>query len=149
MSIALQDALFFPVIAPAAIVDNASFTTNEIDTVQNGVKYDHVTIIVHIGALDIAMTALKVQESDTTGSGFADITGTVGGTDFTLPTATDDNKVVVFSVNCTNRKRYLDLVATGGDGATGTYASAIAILTRGKRGPTTATLKNLLAEVVV
>lgn len=147
--IALQDAYYFNVISPAAIVDDASWTTNEIDTVVDGVKYDHCTIIFQLGATDIAMAALKVQESDTTGSGFADITGTVGGTAFDLPSATDDNKIVVFSVNLTNRKRFLDLVATAGNGAAGTYASATAILTRGKRGPTTATLKGLLAEVVV
>lgn len=147
--IALQDALYFNVISPAAIVDNASFTTNEIDTVVDGVKFDHVTIVFQLGATDIAMAALKLQESDTAGSGHADVTGAVGGTNFDLPTADDDDKIVVFSVNCTNRKRFLDLVATAGNGSLGTYASAVAILTRGKRGPTTAALKNLLAEVVV
>jgi hypothetical protein len=128
-------------------VDNTSWTTEEIDTVINGVKYDRMTIIFSLGASDIAMAALKLQSSDTAGSGHADVTGAVGGTDFTLPTDGDDNKHVVFHVNCT--KRYYDLVATAGNGSLGTYASAIAILQQGKRGPTTAALRGVLAEVVV
>ena len=143
----LQDAYIFQVIAPTAIVDNASWTTAEIDTVVDGVKYDRMTIIFSLGAMDIAMAALKLQASDATGTGFEDVTGAVGGTNFTLPIATDDNKHVVFHVNCI--KRFYDLVATGGDGSAGTYASAIAILHRGKRGPTTAALRGVLAEVVV
>lgn len=136
----LHNAKFAQVIAPAAITDNASFTTVEIDTVD----YDYATIIVNIGATDIAMTALKVQESDTSGSGMADITGADldGGTDIdgsttALPSATDDNKLVVIQIDLRARKRYLDLVATAGNGSTGTYASAVCILSRGAVAPDT------------
>ena len=128
---ALHCAKFQQVIAPVAIVDNASWTTVEIDTL----GYNYATIIVNIGATDIAMAALKVQESDTSGSGFADISGADcdGGTDIdgstaALPSATDDNNVVVFQVNLRGRKRYLDLVATAGNGAAGTFASAVVVL---------------------
>jgi hypothetical protein len=48
-----------------------------------------------------------------------------------VPSATDDNKVYVVEVDCKDVERYLDLVATAGDGAAGTYLSAIAILSRG------------------
>ena len=112
-------------------LSNASWTTVEIDTL----GYNYATIIVNIGATDIAMAALKVQESDTSGSGFADISGADcdGGTDIdgstaALPSATDDNNVVVFQVNLRGRKRYLDLVATAGNGAAGTFASAVVVL---------------------
>lgn len=128
---ALHCSKFFQVISPAAIVDNASYTTNEIDTL----GYNYATIIVNIGATDIAMAALKVQESDTSGSGFVDISGADcdGGTDIdgstaALPSATDDDSLVVIQINMQGRKRYLDLVATAGDGAAGTYASAVCIL---------------------
>ena len=128
---ALHCSKFQQVIAPVAIVDNASWTTVEIDTL----GYNYATIIVNIGATDIAMAALKVQESDTSGSGFADISGADcdGGTDIdgstaALPSATDDNNVVVFQVNLRGRKRYLDLVATAGNGAAGTFASAVVVL---------------------
>lgn len=126
------------VINPAAILDDASATTNEIDTL----GYDYCTIYVQVGATDIAVAALKVQESDTSGSGFADISAlTASGTtgDGRLPTATDDNKVFAFFIDLRKRKRYLDLVATAGNGSTGTYLSAIAVLSRAKESPSSST----------
>ena len=73
---------YFVVTPPAAVVNNASFTTAAIDTK----GFAHLQIVCLFGAMDIAMVALKVQESDDSGmSGAADITGLVGGTDFTLP----------------------------------------------------------------
>jgi hypothetical protein len=141
----LQKAKFVAVTPPGAIVDNAPFVTAQIDTA----GFASALILVTLGATDIAMTALKLQESDTSGSGFTDIAGTVGGVDFTLPTATDDNKIVAFYVNCVGRKRYLDLVMTGGDGTAGTYASVVAILDRAQITPSTATERGLLAQVIV
>lgn len=130
----IQRAKFVQVIEPAAITDASSFTTNEIDTLD----FDYATIVFNLGATDIAMTALKVQESDTSGSGFADITGldmdgdtAIDGVAAALPSATDDSSLVVFQVDLRGKKRYLDLVATAGDGAAGTFGSAVAILTKG------------------
>lgn len=127
---------------PQAIVDNASWTTAEIDTF----GFDYATIYVHFGAMDIAMVALKVTESDTAGSGHADVTGLVFGTSTntagstsTLPSATDDNKFFAFEVDLRGRKRYLDLVATGGDGAAGTFLVAWAVLERAEINPDSAT----------
>lgn len=140
-----QKTKFVAITPPGAIVDNAAFTTAAIDT--KGFSY--LTIVLSLGAMDIAMAALKVQESDASGSGYADITGTVGGTDFTLPSATDDNKIVVFHINLVGRKRYIDLVMTGGDGTTGTYASALALLSRGTDTPDSATEAGALVRVIV
>lgn len=116
---------------PAVIVDNAAYTTTEIDTY--GCTY--AIINVHFGATDIAMVALKVQESDTSGSGFTDVTGLVSGTSnndagstSTLPASTADNTFYGFFIDLRGRKRYLDLVATAGDGAAGTYMTAWAEL---------------------
>jgi hypothetical protein len=132
---------------PAAIVDNAGFTTATIDTK----GFAHLRILVIFGAMDIAMAALKVQESDDSGmSGAADISGTVGGTDFTLPSATADNQIWAFNINLKgNRKRYIDLVATGGDGTSGTYMAAIAILSRASETPDTAAERGITTEVSV
>ena len=128
---ALQSSKFLQVIAPVAIVDNASWTTVEIDT--KGFKY--LTVIFNLGATDIAMAALKMQSSDTSGSGFADVSGLdtdgdtdIDGTAAALPSATDDDNVIVFQVDLRGQKRYWDLVATAGNGAAGTYGSAVAIL---------------------
>lgn len=141
----LQKAKLVTITPPGAIVDNAAFTTAAVDTA----GFASATIIVHFGAMDIAMAALKLQQSDASGSGYADITGAVGGTDFTLPSATDDNKFVAFFVDLKGKKRYLDLVATGGDGTTGTYFTAIAILSGAQITPSNATDRGLLAQVIV
>lgn len=137
-----QNRKYVNVIPPVAIKDNASWTTTEIDTL----GFDYCTIVVNLGATDIAAAALKVQESDTSGSGFEDVTGLVFGTSTNtagstsaLPTATDDSDIFAFEIDLRGRKRYLDLVATAGNGTAGTYASAIAILERSKHGVTSAT----------
>lgn len=129
------------VTAPGALLDNASATTTEIDTL----GYDYCKIKVILGATDIALTALKVQESDTSGSGFADVTGLVYGTSeniagdtSALPSATDDNKVFGFEIDLKARKRYLDVVATVGNGTNGAYVAIIAELSRAKDEPVTA-----------
>lgn len=134
----LQATKWVSVTPPAAIVDNAAYTTTEIDTL----GFDYCTVAVYIGATDIAMAACKVQESDTSGSGFADIDlldtdGDISasGTAATLPTATDDNKFVLFEIDLRGRKRYLDLSITAGDGTSGTFAAAFAILSRGSTSP--------------
>lgn len=128
------------VTPPAAIVDNAAFTTAEVDTK----GWDHARFIVYIGATDIAAAALQVTESDTTGSGHVAITGTVFGTatdidgnTTALPSATDDNTFVVIDIDLRGRKRFLDLNLTAGDGTTGTFAAAWCELYRGESMPTT------------
>lgn len=125
-----QDYKIISVTPPAAIVDNASYTTAEIDTL----GFDRLAIIVYLGATDIAMTALKVTESDTAGSGHTDVTGLVygtsagiGGTTSALPSATDDNKFFAFEIDLRGRKRYIDVTATAGDGTAGTYATIFAL----------------------
>lgn len=142
-----QQNKYVAITPPAAIVDNASFTTATIDTK----GFSHLQVLVHFGAMDIAMAALKMQESDDSGmSGAADITGTVGGTAFTLPSATSDNTFALFNINLKGgRKRYMDLVATGGDGTTGTYMTAIAILSRAGEVPGSTTNKGAAIEVTV
>jgi hypothetical protein len=107
-------------------LDNATATSYVIDTA--GV--DYVNIDVVIGTTDIAMTTLKVQESDTktdatTLSSGADITGLVyGANGSSLPSATDDNKIFSFEINTQGRKRYLQLVAVAGNGTTGVALAA-------------------------
>lgn len=135
------------VTPPAAIVDNASFTTAIVDT--QGFRL--ARFVVYLGATDIAVAAFKVQESDDSGmSGAADVTGAVFGTSnndtgsaSTLPSATDDNKFFTVEIDLRGRKRYLDLVLTAGDGAAGTFAAAWCELYRGENTPTTAAQKGV------
>lgn len=152
----LQNLKVVNVTPPAAIVNTASFTTNVIDTL----GYDTCRIMVSLGATDIAFTVAKVQESDTKASGTsltngADVTGLVFGTSTdisgatsALPSATDDNGVFIFDIDCRTRKRYLLPIITIGTGSTGGFCSCVAILARAEQAPTTAAgmgAKNVLS----
>jgi hypothetical protein len=139
---ASQHDKFVPITPPGAIVDNASLTTATIDTA----GFAYLRVLVVLGATDIAMTALKLQESDNSGmSGAADITGLIygtsagiAGTTSALPSATDDDKCFAFEVDLRGRKRYIDLVATCGNGDAGTYITAFALLSRASDCPVSA-----------
>lgn len=123
---------------------NDSWTTTAIDTK----GFAECKILVVLGDVPYDMTVLKVQESDSANSGFADVTGLIVGTSDTIagetsafPTAgADDGGVWVFDIDLRGRKRYLDVVATAGTG-TGdpTELCCIAILGRPEAGVTTAT----------
>lgn len=134
----LEAQKFVAITPPAVIVDNAAFVTATIDTL----GWDECLITAFFGAMDIAMSALKVRESDASDmSGAVDI----ADSDFsvaangTLPSATADNTARRWHVRCGGqRKRYLDVVAIGGDGSAGTYMTSWADLGKGKSVPTTA-----------
>jgi hypothetical protein len=126
---------------PAAISDNATLTTAEIDTL----GWSEMTIVVALGATDIAMAALSVTQSDTAGSGHSAITGLVWGTSTNidgstsaLPSATDDNLFQVAQIDLKGKKRYIDVTATTGDGAAGSFVTILGILTRPQVSPTSA-----------
>lgn len=141
-----QNTKLVNVLSPQAITNNASFTTTVIDTL----GYEYVEVVAMLGATDIAFTALKIQECDTSGGSYTDVTGPTnylgnatgliygtsalpdsdGGTASALPTATDDNHLFVFDVDMRARKRFLKLVATIGSGSTGGFLTALAILSR-------------------
>jgi hypothetical protein len=124
---------------PAAIVDNAAFTTASLDT--KGFK--KAIIYVALGALDIALSVFKLRESDDD-SAYTDVTngnfasGTKpDGVAAALPSATDDNKIYAINVDLRGKKRYLDLSLTGGDGTAGTYAVVWAELCEPEEGTNT------------
>ena len=141
---ALQNVKVVNVTPPAAIVDAASFATTSIDTA----GYGKLAVYFSLGATDIAMTALKLQEADDDSS-YGDITGCVYGASGApaLPTADDDNKVFGFFVNLAGRKRYIDVVATAGNGAAGTFGTCIAVLYNGE-GINTAAERGLAANLI-
>lgn len=138
----MQDFKVVRVLSPDAIYDDAAFSATAIDTK----GYDYCNIIVQLGATDIAMTALSVQQSEDNGStdAYADVTGlivgtsnNIDGTASALPSGTDDHKFVVFDIDCTKTERYLKLVGTAGNGSAGTYISALGLLSRAKESPVT------------
>lgn len=136
---------FFSITPPQAIVNNASWTTGEIDTL----GFDYIQIYVYLGAVDAALTALAVTESDTSGSNHSNVTGLVYGTSTdisgstsTLPSATSDNNCFLFEIDMRGRRRYLDLTATIASGATGGFLCAWGLGWRAEDFGTTATERN-------
>jgi hypothetical protein len=126
-----QTATYAVAIPPAAIIDNASATATAVDT--QGAQY--LEVIVQLGATDIALTALKLQSSTTSGGSYADITGADfdGGTDskggtLALPSATDDNQTCVFRLPTSKANRFIKVVATFGDGTAGGFIAGVARL---------------------
>jgi len=55
---AIENFKLVSVTPPAAIIDNASATTAEVDTK----GWDHARYIIYVGATDIAMAALNLTE---------------------------------------------------------------------------------------
>jgi hypothetical protein len=143
----LQSVKTVQITPPGAIVDNAAFTTATVDTK----GFSKVRILVSLGALDIAIAAMKLRESDDSGmSGAVDVTGTdFSVSPLTLPSATDDNKLYSFYVDLRGRKRYLDLTLTGGDGTAGTYATVTADLYGASECPNSATERGNAQEVFI
>lgn len=128
-----QACAYARAISPAAIIDNTSASATAIDC--RGFSYLEIPVL--IGATDIAVTVLKLEESDSSGSGYADIPGatfaagtSADGVALALPSATDDNQVHAFQVNLVGRKRYIRVACTFGDGAAGGFVAATARLTR-------------------
>lgn len=130
-----QNQKYIIVTPPAALLDNASAATAEIDTL----TWDYLQYITIIGATNTAMTALAATESDVTGTGHGNITGliwatsaNIAGDTSTLPIATDDNTIFVMDINLLGRKRFIDLTATNDATSTGGYIAILAILSRGE-----------------
>jgi hypothetical protein len=128
-----QACAYARAISPAAIIDNTSAASTAIDC--RGFSYLEIPVL--IGATDIAVTVLKLEESDSSGSGYTDIPGatfsagtSADGVTLALPSATDDNQVHAFQVNLVGRKRYIRTVCTFGDGSTGGFVAATARLSR-------------------
>lgn len=129
-------------IQSQAIVDNGYWVgshqgTNPVNIDTAGCNYALITW--ELGASDIAMAELSLYESDTTTDGdFAIIaasnyaTAGIG----TLPSATADNTFLGWIVTNlgTTRLRYLRVNAKAGNGSTGSFLSAFALLGHPEQG---------------
>lgn len=143
----LQNVKTVWIAEPVAIVDNAAFTTAIFDTK----GFSKARVVVGLGALDIAIAALKLTNSDA--SNMASATD-VSGADFsvsplTLPDASDDHKLYAIHLDLRGKKRYFDLSMTGGDGSTGTFAIAWVDLYGASEHPNSATERGFAQEAFV
>lgn len=141
MTIHAQRTKVVRVISPN-LQNNGTPTSQAVDTL----GYRQAKIIAHLGDTDIALSALKITECDTSGGTYTDITGLrvgtdagIGGTTSSLPGSTDDNKFWEFDIDLRGRKRYLKAVLTVGSGSTGAYNTVLAVLSRPEDAPDTAT----------
>ncbi len=93
-------------------------------------------------------SVLKLQQSDITdATGFADISGFVGDTDFTIPTVGTNTSTISsykFNVDTRHKKRYLRLLVSP---VTTQSFTAVANLFRGETTPVSATDVNASAVV--
>ena len=136
----LQTALVVNHGVPISVQDASLTVTNQIDTL--GRSGGELLVVVQFGVIasSATVTALKLQESDATGSGFADVTGCVLGTSnladgsgasVAFAGANEDASSVVFHVPLTeSRKRFFQVVVTCG-GSAAVLCSAVAIMTTG------------------
>lgn len=127
-------------LAEKVTLDNALASIGWIDTVRNGVRFNQVTVVVFLGTTDIALNAMKMQDSADGVTG-TDVTGVVFGTGAapSLPSATDDNKTYILSVS--NKRRYVKPVVGALDGTVGAAVTVMAFLDN----PGNATLADLIA----
>jgi hypothetical protein len=94
-------------------VTNGATATQRIDTL----GHDYARISVVMGTADVVSnkpSVLRLLESDdTVVTNFATWAGSLGGTDFTIPSADTSNpNVYTFGVDCRYRKRYLLLTVS-------------------------------------
>lgn len=130
---------YVAVTPPAAIVDNAAFTTAAIDTI----GFSHLTILAIFGAIDVNVASASIRMSDASNMS-SPTTIATGGTDFALGTAAgSDNDIHGFEVDLIGKQRYIDFEITGGDGSTGTYLTVIGILSRPAESPNSAADRGL------
>lgn len=145
-----QNIKVVSVVKPAALVDNDDFVGTKGDAAPVSIDtagFDYMTVLVFLGATDIAMAELDLWECDTA----AGIYTQVKDADYTatLPAADADDGVYAWHVSLNDKKRYFQVEAKAGDGSTGTYLTACALLSRAKQGPDTAAERGLAAEKFV
>jgi hypothetical protein len=131
---------------PAALVNNGAVTVASVDTL----GYDFVDLIVILGATDIALTTMKVTQSDDDSS-YGDLANSLygAGSAPALPTATDDNHMFAWHLRKAGKKRYFKPSIVVGNGSTGAFVTVVAILSRAAEMPNTATKRGLTAEVTL
>lgn len=122
-------------IVPVSKTDGATASGN-IDCL--GFDYCSIDIIMATAAAPTdTLVVLKLSESDdTVVTNFADVSGFVGGTDFTIPVLLGSgSQMMRFNVDTRKRKRFLKLTMVA---ETTGIIGATANLSRGSEWPNTA-----------
>lgn len=100
-------------IASASITNGGTATALNIDTSPpGGPRSRHLSLDIVMTTADVVSnkpSVLKLQHSDTTdATNYSDISGTVAGTDYTLPNADTSNpNLYKINLNLQGKKRYI------------------------------------------
>ncbi len=131
---------------PTSTTASNGTATLTIDTL----GYDHASIVVarSSNASTTFASVLKVEESDSSGSGYSNVTALVGGGTggFTIPTVSDTaaTSLVKMDVDCKAKKRYLKVSVTP---STAVNVAISARLSRGEVAPSSASEAGVLSLV--
>jgi hypothetical protein len=137
-------------IASASVTAAATATATAIDTVSaSGGRARHMTLDLVLTTANVVSnkpTVLKLQHSDITdATGYSDISGFVGGTDFTIPNADTTNpNLYKFNVNLQGKKRYIKVLVSP---ATTQTVFGVANLHMTDAAPANATKAGVLALI--
>jgi len=133
------------IMTPMQLADNASFASNTyVDTA----GWSHLRVEFHVGAIDIgvgsggAANALKLEECDTVGGSYTDITDAALADAIA---ADEDDKIFAIDVDLRkSHKRYVRVNdPQAGDGSTGAYMYVVGRLSNPQAALLTAAAQGL------
>ena len=147
----LPAAKHFVAITPISKTNGAT-AGGTADLPIDTLGYDFMNLTVIASTADVVSNTLSVlllKEADVTAtSSMANVSGSVGGTDFTIATnaytSTSNQNIWTYNVDLRGRKRYLRVYASP---QTTMVMAAVASLYRGEQAPITATKANALNVV--
>ena len=131
------------VVAAVPTSVGTSAVTLTIDTI--GWDHTSVSVLRASNASTVFASVLKVEESDDN-STFSNVSGFLGGTDFTIPAVSDTSSaaIVKLDLNTQARKRYLKVTATP---AVSVNTIVTARQSRGENAPSTASEAGVIGWV--
>jgi hypothetical protein len=131
---------------PQARINNAAVTCASVD--RRG--FDYAVVRVALGATDVALTTLKLEESDDN-STFTDVPGAdYSIAPLALPTSSSSDTLWEWQVDLRgSRKRYLKPAITIGNGSLGAFVAAEVELFRAEQAPFNAGTQGLAGVAVV
>lgn len=138
------------VVKAAASVAASATHTHEIDTLGFESASIDVVFSPYTAATSNAAPVLRLAQSDTSGSGQTNISGAVGGTDFTVAagatTGADVGYVHRFDVDLRGKKRYLTVYTSPGNTV---GVTTVVRLGRAESLPTSAAQKGASTQALV
>jgi hypothetical protein len=148
----LPAAKHYVAITPQSATNGATVGGTSEPVAIDTLGYDFAMVTVFGGTTATTsqgLSVLTLKEADVTNtSSFANVSGAVSGTDFTIVASaysqTANNNIWSFNVDLRGRKRYLRVYASP---TTTQLLAGIATLTRGEQAPITAAKANCLQLV--